>query len=93
MRQRGIQGRRKQPGEPGGNGAREQPALLTQAVPVHIPGHEESQPTVLPELVRMSLPHQARRGKIVQNREGASPFAYIRFPVPQLMVTYRPARS
>ncbi len=41
----------------------------------------------------VSLPRPPRRGEMDQNCKGASPFAHVRFPLPQLMVTYRPARS
>ena len=92
MHRRGVQGRREGPCVPGGDGAREQPVLVAQALPIPLPRDEEGQPAVLPELVRVPVPRPTRRGEMAQNGKGHAPFAYDRCALPQLKVGIGPAR-
>lgn len=92
VHRRGVQGRREGPCVPGGDGAREQPVLVAQALPIPLPRDEEGQPAVLPELVRVPVPRPTRRGEMAQNGKGHAPFAYDRCALPQLKVGIGPAR-
>lgn len=57
-----------------------------------LPRDEEGQPPVLPELVRVPVPHPPRRGEMAQNGKGHAPFAHDRCALPQLKVGIGPAR-
>lgn len=87
-----VQGGCEGPCVPGGDGAREQPVLVAQALPLPLPRDEEGQPPVLPELVRVPVPRPPRRGEVAQNGKGHAPFAHDRCALSQLKVGIGPAR-
>lgn len=57
---------------------------MAQAQPFQVPRHEEGEPSVLSELVRVPVPRSPGRGDVAQNRKGPAPSAHARRPFPQL---------